>query len=146
MSEIKLYQSSGAAGQPARLIAPEAITATMSSSTGQVSGTGACVDGNLATSCTSGADEDPSLTISFNCTETGSALSSLSSVVVYTANGTNASDFELVLRNRAGQVEQILNFTTVQQGQQVYNFSLNSSVSGGACACAQTGRYACVNL
>lgn len=134
---MQLYEKAPSAGQPARVMAPQGIMAAMSTSTGQVTGTqlSACFDGNLVNRCAGVEDKDPSLTISFNCTETGTALGSLSSVVIYMANGTNSSAFELVLRDRAGNEEQVLNFTSIQAGQQKFAFSLNSSDVAGRTPC-----------
>ena len=80
----------------------------------------------MTTTCSSGAaDPDPSLAIRFYCAITGSALGTLASIEVYMGLGTNASEFELELRNRAGINESTLDFPN--QGTKIFTFQLDNT-------------------
>ena len=129
--DVYLYRNTST-GQ-IRLIPAARITGTLSTSTGQTNGSSVanCLDQDPMTSCTSGEpDEAPSVTINFDCPDTGTSLGTLAAVVVQMDPATNASEFDLVLKNRFGRVEQQIPFSRVQ-GKEVFTFQLNSSAVSG---------------
>lgn len=126
MDEVALYKRSGS---QSLLIPPAAISATLTISLGGAvaQNVAACFDGNASTSCSTGApDPRPALSVRFPCNDSGAASGTLTSVVVQLSPSTNATEFELVTKNSAGQVEQALPFPDAQQGlQRPYVFQLD---------------------
>ena len=131
VNELTLYEASGSA--ESRPVPPSTIRATLATSTGGtgVQNVAACFDGNATTACTTGAaDPEPSLQAGFYCIASGTALGTLSSVVVQMAPETNASEFELVLKNKAGSTERVIPFPEQDQDRS-FTFQLDASVAQG---------------
>ena len=92
-----------------------------------------CHDQDPLTSCTSaGAPEapEPSITFNFNCADAGTSLGTLTALVVHMDPSSNASDYELVLKNRFGGKELNLSFS-LQQGRETFTFQLNNNTAAG---------------
>lgn len=125
VNEISLYDKS--ASSQTRLIPAAAIRATMASATGRapVAQIANCFDGDPTTSCTpSTAAANASLEVSYFCSSTGTTMGTLSGVELTLGPAGNATDLELVLRNKAGSVERTIAFRA-PPGDRKFTFALD---------------------